>query len=95
MAVHAVQVNYDVVADKLTYTVHETDPILGDIMHPLPVGVDGYTSMEDALADVKSLVSPRARFCTASSAPQMSSPLLRGRPPVSKRRPLPSSPPQR
>ena len=49
-------------ADNVTMLVHETDPFMGDIMLPLPIGEDGYTNMEDALADVKSLV---IHYCSA------------------------------
>jgi hypothetical protein len=56
------QVSYDVVADNVTMTVHETDPYMGDIMLPLPIGEDGYTDMEDALADVMSLAIAPATF---------------------------------
>jgi hypothetical protein len=53
------QVSYSIQMDNVTMTVHETDPYMGDIMLPLPIGEDGYTNMEDALTDVKSLVPPR------------------------------------
>jgi hypothetical protein len=56
------QVSYSIQMDNVTMTVHETGPYMGDIMLPLPIGEDGYTNMEDALTDVKSLVPPSANW---------------------------------
>ena len=51
-----IEVSLDTATGKMTFKTHD-DPFLGDIMHALPVGVAGATTMQEALDGVNTLAT--------------------------------------
>jgi hypothetical protein len=51
-----VEVKLNTASGAMTFTVHE-DPYMGDIMHRLPVGDEGVTTMQEALDGVNKLAT--------------------------------------